>query len=157
MGVYEASIKEQPGRLRGGEPVWCVACVTRVGPLHHRSRLASGCHHLATMPPLDLLLRHRTNAFFRSLVSHRIQLYSVASVLAISAVILNALRNYSNFYSVAIYLSKSGRSVLVRVYYRAHFETQLDSCPGSCEFCNPLGLILWTHRSAYLLWFTACQ
>lgn len=80
------------------------------------------------MPPLDLPLRHRTNVLFRSLLSHRIQLYSVASVVAVSAVILNALRNYSNFYSVAIYLSRSGRSVLVRVYHSAHFQTQFDSC-----------------------------
>ncbi|KAJ3574657.1 hypothetical protein NP233_g1625 [Leucocoprinus birnbaumii] len=65
------------------------------------------------MPPLDAALRERTHSLFRSLVSHRIQLYSLISTLAVSAVILNALRNYSNFYSVAIYLSKSGRSVLV--------------------------------------------
>lgn len=66
--------------------------------------------------PLNLLLQHRTHIFFRSLLSHRIQLYSLVSIVAVSAVILNALRNYSNFYSVTIYLSKSGRSVLVRAY-----------------------------------------
>ncbi|KXN90192.1 E3 ubiquitin-protein ligase HRD1 [Leucoagaricus sp. SymC.cos] len=65
------------------------------------------------MPPLDLALRQRTSTLFRSFASHRIQLYSLISVIAVSAVVLNALRNYSNFYSVSIYLSKSGRSVLV--------------------------------------------
>ncbi|KAF5351828.1 hypothetical protein D9756_007401 [Leucocoprinus leucothites] len=65
------------------------------------------------MPPVDAVLRQRTHALFRSLASHRIQLYSLVSIVAVSAVVLNTLRNYSNFYSVAIYLSKSGRSVLI--------------------------------------------
>jgi E3 ubiquitin-protein ligase synoviolin len=66
------------------------------------------------MPPLDLL-RHRTHLVLRSALSHRVQLYSLLSLAAVSAAIFNALRNYSNFYSVTIYLSKSSRSVLVRV------------------------------------------
>ncbi|PPQ65008.1 hypothetical protein CVT26_015717 [Gymnopilus dilepis] len=49
----------------------------------------------------------------RSLNSHRVLLYSLLSFVSVSAVITNALRNYSNFYSVAIFLSKSSRSVLV--------------------------------------------
>ncbi|KAF5385988.1 hypothetical protein D9615_002410 [Tricholomella constricta] len=62
--------------------------------------------------PLNDVLRHRTNALASSLNSHRILIYSLFSVLAVSAAIANALRNYSNFYSVAISLSKSNRSVL---------------------------------------------
>lgn len=59
------------------------------------------------------LFRQITHPYLRSILSHRIQLYSFVSLLAVSGVVLNALRNFSNFYSVAIYLSKSGRSVLV--------------------------------------------
>ncbi|KAI0768646.1 hypothetical protein BD413DRAFT_715661, partial [Trametes elegans] len=45
--------------------------------------------------------------------SSRIFLYSVFSTLALAATIANACRAHSNFYSVAIYLSNSSRSVLV--------------------------------------------
>ncbi|KAF8626828.1 hypothetical protein AX15_004660 [Amanita polypyramis BW_CC] len=48
-----------------------------------------------------------------SLNAHRVLAYSLLSALAVSLTVANALRNYSNFYSVAIYLSKSSRSVLV--------------------------------------------
>jgi hypothetical protein len=65
--------------------------------------------------PLHDVLRQGTHAFAGSLNSHRIFLYGLVSAIAVSAVIINALKNYSNFYSVAIYLSKSNRSVLVRV------------------------------------------
>lgn len=66
------------------------------------------------MPPLQQLLRHGSNRVLRSALSHRVQLYFLVSLVALSAVVFNALRNYSNFYSVAISLSKSSRSVLVR-------------------------------------------
>ncbi|EPQ57556.1 hypothetical protein GLOTRDRAFT_92556 [Gloeophyllum trabeum ATCC 11539] len=44
-------------------------------------------------------------------------LYSILSTVAVSAAVLNALKNYSNFYSVAIYLSRSSRSVLILVNF----------------------------------------
>jgi hypothetical protein len=59
---------------------------------------------------VDLL---RIQPFAASLNSHRILIYSLVSTVAVSAAIANALKNHSNFYSVAIYLSKSNRSVLV--------------------------------------------
>ncbi|KAG6813681.1 hypothetical protein H0H92_008529 [Tricholoma furcatifolium] len=62
--------------------------------------------------PLNNVLRHGTHILASSINSHRILLYTVVSVLAVSVVIANALRDYSNFYSVAISLSKSNRSVL---------------------------------------------
>jgi len=65
---------------------------------------------------MDGVLRPRAHAFLHSLVSLRIQLYSLISLLAVSVVVLNALRSHSNFYSVTIYLSKSSRSVLVRLF-----------------------------------------
>ncbi|KAJ7188475.1 hypothetical protein C8R46DRAFT_1054811 [Mycena filopes] len=52
-------------------------------------------------------------AFTQSFTSHRIILYAIFSFFAVSATIANACRNYSNFYSVAIFLSKSSRSVLI--------------------------------------------
>nr|TFK44571.1 hypothetical protein BDQ12DRAFT_641326 [Crucibulum laeve] len=64
------------------------------------------------MPVNDILLQ-RTQGAARFLNAYRIVLYCLVSIVAVSAVIANALKNYSNFYSVAIYLSKSSRSVLV--------------------------------------------
>jgi E3 ubiquitin-protein ligase synoviolin len=61
-------------------------------------------------------LRPRLQSFTDSILSHRVVLYTFASTLAVSATVVNALQNQSNFYSVAVYLSKSGPSVLVRIY-----------------------------------------
>ncbi|KAF7298276.1 RING-type domain-containing protein [Mycena chlorophos] len=65
------------------------------------------------MASLVRRLRESTQAVVGSVTTHRILLYSLFSFIAVSAAITNAVRNYSNFYSVAIYLSKSSRSVLV--------------------------------------------
>ncbi|CAA7259248.1 unnamed protein product [Cyclocybe aegerita] len=65
------------------------------------------------MPGPNDLVRLRTHEAVRFLNSHRIFFYALVSLVSVSAVITNALKNYSNFYSVAIYLSKSSRSVLV--------------------------------------------
>ncbi|KAH9083589.1 hypothetical protein EDB83DRAFT_2562774 [Lactarius deliciosus] len=61
--------------------------------------------------------RPRLQSFAGSVLSHRVFLYSFASTLAVSATVLNALQNQSNFYSVAVYLSKSGASVLVMPFH----------------------------------------
>lgn len=55
------------------------------------------------MPPFPL----------RFLNSHRIFFYSAISFISVCAVVANALKNFSNFYAIAIHLSKSSRSVLV--------------------------------------------
>ncbi|KAJ6558568.1 synoviolin 1 isoform b [Mycena vulgaris] len=65
------------------------------------------------MPNIPQIVRERTQALTGSISAHRIFLYTLFSFFAASAAIVNALRNYSNFYSVAIYLSKSSRSVLI--------------------------------------------
>ncbi|KAG6862308.1 hypothetical protein C0995_016006 [Termitomyces sp. Mi166 len=62
--------------------------------------------------PVNAALRHGAHVLVGSLNSHRILLYAVVSLLTVTLTIINALRNYSNFYSVAISLSKSNRSVL---------------------------------------------
>ncbi|KAH9978716.1 hypothetical protein BGW80DRAFT_691172 [Lactifluus volemus] len=58
-------------------------------------------------------LRPRLQSFAGSILSHRVFIYTFASTFAVSATVLNALQNHSNFYSVAVYLSKSGASVLI--------------------------------------------
>ncbi|KAK0437498.1 hypothetical protein EV421DRAFT_1827835 [Armillaria borealis] len=63
--------------------------------------------------PVNPVLRQRARAVATSINSHRILLYGTLSTVAVCAAVANALKNYSNFYSVAIYLSKSSRSVLV--------------------------------------------
>ncbi|KAJ6555499.1 hypothetical protein B0H10DRAFT_1847897 [Mycena sp. CBHHK59/15] len=78
------------------------------------------------MPTIGQLLRDRTQALTGSLSSHRILLYAIFSLFAVSGAIANALRNYSNFYSVAIYLSKSSRSVLIL----ANFGFLVALCVG---------------------------
>ncbi len=57
--------------------------------------------------------RPRLQSLTGSVLSHRVFFYTFASTLAVSATVINALQNHSNFYSVAVYLSKSGASVLV--------------------------------------------
>ncbi|KAG8213762.1 hypothetical protein J3R82DRAFT_10471 [Butyriboletus roseoflavus] len=64
------------------------------------------------MPWIDAL-RARENSFFASLSSHKVLLYATISSIAVSATIASALRSHSNFYSLAIHLSKSNRSVLI--------------------------------------------
>ena len=67
------------------------------------------------MPWIDAL-RARENRLFTSLSSHKVLLYATLSSIAVSATIASALRRHSNFYSLAIHLSKSNRSVLVSVH-----------------------------------------
>lgn len=74
--------------------------------------------------PLHDVLRRRAQPFTAALTSNRIFLYSVFSTFAVAATIANACRAHSNFYSVAIYLSNSSRSVLVRplpLHFRCPF------------------------------------
>jgi E3 ubiquitin-protein ligase synoviolin len=66
------------------------------------------------MPPSNEVLRQRLQTLAQFANTHRFFIYTFVSLTALGAVITNALKNQSNFYSVAIYLSKSSRSVLVR-------------------------------------------
>lgn len=74
--------------------------------------------HVGRWHPHSLLLmadslRPRLQSFTDSLLSHRVFLYTFASTLAVSATVFNALQSQSNFYSVGVYLSKSGASVMI--------------------------------------------
>ncbi|KAF8518735.1 hypothetical protein JB92DRAFT_2901399 [Gautieria morchelliformis] len=51
--------------------------------------------------------------YARLATTNRLMLYGATSTLAVSLVILNAFKSYSNFYSVAVHLSRSNRSVMV--------------------------------------------
>ncbi|KIY48035.1 hypothetical protein FISHEDRAFT_44057 [Fistulina hepatica ATCC 64428] len=64
------------------------------------------------MPPVVFQRLERRNGLVHALGSHKLLIYSIFSVLAVSATVVDALRDQSNFYSVVIYLSKSSRSVL---------------------------------------------
>jgi E3 ubiquitin-protein ligase synoviolin len=88
------------------------------------------------MPTLGQVLRQRTQAFTGSISAHRILLYALFSFFAVIAAVANALRNYSNFYSVAIYLSKSSRSVLVSSGYLF-----CSSYSNSCQILANFGFL----------------
>jgi len=68
----------------------------------------------AVTMPFNDLLRQRMQPLANVVTAQRFTLYALASTIAVVAVIANACRNYSNFYSIAVYLGRSGRSVLVR-------------------------------------------
>jgi hypothetical protein len=76
-------------------------------------RVTSPAPAEATTMPLSDLFRQHTQAAVASLTSHRIILYTLVSTVAVSVAIANALKNQSNFFSVAIHLSNSNRSVVV--------------------------------------------
>ncbi|KIJ67589.1 hypothetical protein HYDPIDRAFT_84249 [Hydnomerulius pinastri MD-312] len=87
--------------------------------------------------PWNDVLRARENRIFSSLNSHKMLLYSVVSSLALSATIANALKRHSNFYSLAIHLSKSNRSVMIL----ANFGFLIALLCGQCAqriFFGPL-------------------
>jgi hypothetical protein len=99
--------------------------------------------HVGRWPPTQLLtmadsLRPRVQSFTDSILSHRVFLYSLASTVAVSATVVNALQNQSNFYSVAVYLSKSGASVLVTstcalsVYWKSNPPIFRSSPTSAC-------------------------
>ena len=70
----------------------------------------------------------------RFLNSHRFGFYSFVSTIAVVAVITNALKNYSNFYSVTIFLSKSSRSILVTFYLHLIASTSLPLAKAMANF-----------------------
>ena len=93
--------------------------------------------HVGRWRPHSLLLmadslRPRLQSLTDSLLSHRVFLYTFASTLAVSTTVFNALQSQSNFYSVGVYLSKSGASVLVAythvlsVYWNSNLLSSSD-------------------------------
>lgn len=64
------------------------------------------------MPGVTEALQRRIQPF---VAAHRLGVYTVLSVAAVLAITVNALRSHSNFYSVTVYLSRSSRSLIVRI------------------------------------------
>ncbi|KDQ57713.1 hypothetical protein JAAARDRAFT_156640 [Jaapia argillacea MUCL 33604] len=62
--------------------------------------------------PIHAFIRQRVQPAVSALTSYFF-LYAIISCGAVVAAILNALKYHSNFYSVAIFMSKSSRSVLI--------------------------------------------
>lgn len=76
--------------------------------------LISGLFHYSLRATSVMPFAHiRSHLVFQFVNSHRVLFYGLVSLLSLWAVITNALKNSSNFYAVAIFLSKSSRSVLV--------------------------------------------
>lgn len=126
-------------------------------------KTASTFQHFV-MPWIDAL-RARENRLFTSLSSHKVLLYATISSVAVSATIASALRRHSNFYSLAIHLSKSNRSVLVSLHLRhtappsISIFTRSSPISGSWQHCYVLNapsvysLVLSGHRK--LRWATS--
>lgn|ERR1700722_5214070 len=102
--------------------------------------------------PLNDIFRQRTQALVASLTSYRILLYALVSTLAVSAAIANALKNQSNFYSVAIYLSKSNRSVVVSGIRHPFSQISYIFTPGPSELRIPCGTSLRAYCATNILW-----
>lgn len=64
--------------------------------------------------PLNPALQRWVRPIGSAFQGHRILVYALVSTAAVLLAIANALRSRSNFYSVAVYLAKSSRSVVVR-------------------------------------------
>ena len=101
--------------------------------------------------PLHDLLQQRAHPVVASLNSHKVLLYGLVSTVVVSATIINALRSHSNFYSVAIYLSKSNRSVLVRGMFDCDAFCALTLCPDPCKFRPSYCITLWATRATDIL------
>jgi len=103
------------------------------------------------MPLANDLARIGVHDAVRFVNSHRVLVYSLVSFVSVSAVITNALKNQSNFYSVSIYLSKSSRSVLVGIS-NSYNSTQGSWIPqGFGQLWSALDSVMWPHCSTNLL------
>ena len=91
--------------------------------------------------PFNDLLRQRVQPLANVVTAQRFTLYAFASTIAVVAVIVNACRNYSNFYSVAVYLGRSGRSVLVRSCLCQQQPCLTSAVQFLANFCVVLALV----------------
>jgi hypothetical protein len=101
--------------------------------------------------PLNGFLRQRAHPIVASFNYHKVLLYGLVSTIAVSATISNALRYHSNFYSAAIYLAKSNRSVLVR-HVLIVIHRVLNQLSDSCKFRPSHCITVWAARATDILW-----
>ena len=92
-----------------------------------------------------------------SFAGHRVLLYSLFSIGAVLAVVANALRSQSNFYSVTIYLSKSNGTVVVSTSFPLKLNPGLITVrrTGSGELWHTMCCNLWSNSAADILWAIA--
>ena len=84
--------------------------------------------------PWNDVLRRRMQPLTATMTSNRIIIYAIFSTGAMMGAILNACRNQSNFYAVTVYLSRSGRSLLVSYDHSGLFVAFEDLYSATSRF-----------------------
>lgn len=132
---------------------WCRVHDTQCIQLSNSVSLSSlpvAFQHFREHMPFNGFLRQRAHPIVASFNYHKVLLYGLVSTIAVSATISNALRYHSNFYSVAIYLSKSNRSVLVRdalIVIHGILKQLSDTCKFRPSDC----ITVWAARATDIL------
>lgn len=78
--------------------------------------------------PLNDIVRRGMQPILSVFTADRVISYAVFSTLTTVATIANACRTYGNFYSVSVYLSRSGRSLLVSLLQCMNGRTVSRAC-----------------------------
>lgn len=105
--------------------------------------------------PLNDILRQRMQPLTAAMTSNRIILYAIFSTGAMFGAILNACRNQSNFYAVTVYLSRSGRSLLVSHTFWHMLYVLKDLCIASLDIGQLWFLVctgMWKDIAKDILW-----
>lgn len=103
---------------------------------------------------MDRIFRRGLQPLAPAFTSNRILWYSVFSTLVTSLAIANACQNYSNFYSVAVYLSRSGRSLLVSMLPDV-LCAPFNSYAGISQLWLHSRCDVWPNLATSLLWSPA--
>ena len=86
-----------------------------------------------------------------SLAAYRVLFYSVFSLGAVAGVVVNALQKHSNFYSMAVYLSKSNGTIVVSEMSWNLVSGTKIRISGHGEFRDTPCVVGWTIASADIL------
>lgn len=106
---------------------------------------------IRTVMPWNDVLRPTQSAIASSLYNHKVLLYTLVSSIAVTTIIANALKRHSNFYSLAIYLSKSNRSVIVRQPIVAVTSQLTYLIQDSGQLRYPHSTAMWSGCAAHIL------
>ena len=99
----------------------------------------------------------RLPEYASSLTSHRLLLYGALSSAAVAAVISNALDRHNNFYSIAVYLSKSNGSVVVSSSAYNFSTVNVLNISGLGKLHRIPSTSLGTLIAEYILWSFAAH
>ena len=105
--------------------------------------------------PWNDVLRRRMQPLTAAMTSNRIIVYAIFSTGAMMGAILNACRNQSNFYAVTVYLSRSGRSLLVSYNHHVYswrLKTYILRHQDSGQFRFSLRVGMWKGATEDILW-----